>query len=358
MNNINENNINNLEDMKEVVGRVKELTKKYKELTKGVKKHEGVFLSQQEIRTKRNTNNTSEGINLPYEKEFIFSTGSSTYKEWLKNEYERIDKVANSKNLQKLFSNYIDMQLQLLEKDKRIIIIMDIDDVMLNSLETIIEIINEDLREDLLSIQDIKTWDFQVVLRKIAKSNNPYKHLYTTKQDIIHIFDEDERFQNRISLKEEWLEFFDNKENHDKFGILFFTQGSVNNNDFKFNFLKKVLGIDFTYSFNLLDNIDSENYDSQIPCNYLGISNTQIKTDFLQSAKSLKNVIQIDDNYRNLRNSKCGFKILLTNERETDFNQIADNDTNTYRANNVSEIIDLLGFISKNKEFLDTEYSG
>ena len=53
---------------------------------------------------------------------FIFSTGSSTYKEWLKNEYERIDKVANSKNLQKLFSNYIDMQLQLLEKDKRIII--------------------------------------------------------------------------------------------------------------------------------------------------------------------------------------------------------------------------------------------
>ena len=29
-------------------------------------------------------------------KEFIFSTGSSTYKEWLKNEYERIDKVTNS----------------------------------------------------------------------------------------------------------------------------------------------------------------------------------------------------------------------------------------------------------------------
>ena len=55
MNNINENNINDLEDMKEVVGRVKELTKKHKELAKGVKKHEGVFLSQQEIRTKRNT---------------------------------------------------------------------------------------------------------------------------------------------------------------------------------------------------------------------------------------------------------------------------------------------------------------
>mgnify|MGYP006928563935 CR=1 FL=1 len=365
MNNINENNINNLEDMKKAVGRIEELSKEYKELTKRVKKsegvfHEDVFLSQQKGRNKRNTDNASEGINLPYEKEFIFSTGSSTYTEWLKNEYERTDRVANSKNLQKLFSDYIDMQLNSLEKEQRIIIFMDVDDVMLNSLETVIEIINEDLEDNLIFVEDVKTWDFQVILRKIAKSNNPNKHLYTTKQDIINIFDEDERFQERIRLKEEWLDFFDNKDNHDKFGILFFTQGSVNNNNFKFDFLSKVLGIDFTYSFNLSEDRESaeENFESQIPCNFLGISNTQIKTDFLQSTKSLKNVIQIDDNYKNLKNSKCGFKILLTNERETEFNQIADNNTHTYRANNVSEIIELLNFISKNKEFLDTEYSG
>ena len=61
--------------------------------------------------------------------------------------------------------------------------------------------------------------------------------------------------------------------------------------------------------------------------------------------------------YNNLKNSQCTFKILLTNDRKTDFNQVAVNDENTYIANTVEEVIEMLKFVSENKEFLDNKSS-
>lgn len=325
----------------ESIQRVKELIEEY----------DNTFSPSQNVKSYSTVNNTSKGIKVPYENEFIFSTVSSNYKTWQKNEFDKHTKKKYAKDIQSLLSSFVTTQLHNLKENDRTVVIMDVDDVILNSLETVINIINEDLKEELLSTEDVKTWDFQAILRKIAKSNNPNKYLYTTTKDIVHIFDEDSRFRDRVTIKEGWRDFFADKDIQKKISILFFTQGTFNSNDFKQDYLRRELGFEFTQPLEL-----KETPKSQMPCSFLGVNSSQRKIDYLQDL-DLKGIVQVEDNYNNLKNSQCTFKILLTNDRKTDFNQVAVNDENTYIANTVEEVIEMLRFVSENEEFLDNKSS-
>lgn len=330
----------------ETAQRAKKATQRVKKL---IKEYDNAFLPSQNVKSYSTVNNTPKGMKLPYENEFVFSACSSNYKTWQKNEFDKYLEKKYAKDIQSLLSSFVTTQLHNLKENDRTVVIMDVDDVMLNSLETVIDIINEDLKEKLLSTEDVKTWDFQVILRKIAKSNNPNKHLYTTTKDIVHIFDEDNRFCDRVTIKEGWRDFFADKDIQKKFGILFFTQGTFDSNDFKQDYLRRELGFEFTQPLEL-----KEPPKSQMSCSFLGVSSSQRKTDYLGNL-DLKGTVQVEDNYNNLKNSQCTFKILLTNDRETDFNQVAVNDENTYVANTIEEVVEMLKFISENKEFLDNE---
>ena len=237
----------------------------------------------------------------------------------------------------------------------RPILFLDIDDVVINSAEAIIEILNSRFNMS-LSVSNMTEWDFSNILKDInahiireseikAQINLTDNDLPLTREYILDIFETSE-FWDVVQFKEGFKELFDNLQN--KYYIIFITQGT------KGNLLRKKIW--------LQDNLDiyfredkSKNYE------YLGIALTEDKNEVIHNElinilKELQEVqkgeiynfpftVIVDDRQANLQNN-CDLKILLKN-RETAYNRIVESREDLYITSDLISIYEILDFYSK-----------
>lgn len=200
------------------------------------------------------------------------------------------------------------------------IIYWDVDDVVLNTSETIIQLINDDFRipnniKD-KSIKDLKDWKMQSIYRPLPKH-----YIY----DII----EDDRFWSTVRFNNGFIKLISSPEAR-YFQHYFVTIGSEAN-------LKKkneVLCKNLQYVMNL--NNDYE---------FIGLLPNSEK-----HIVNMEGEIQIDDNLKNLVNTNAGLKILLKNNLETDYNTYSKFKPidNLYEVNTLQEVYEIIAFILNN----------
>lgn len=208
-------------------------------------------------------------------------------------------------------------------------IYLDIDDVVLESAETVIDILNE---QRILNGQaekeynELKDWTYKSILRDI------------TCKDLVEIFNSNYFWENVKVNKNLLLALENNNEElFNKFNWIFTTKGNLENQEKKFKYI-------FNVPF-------FKKHKKEI--GYYGIDMNEDK-----SIIHMFNGIQVDDNYNNLKASDAEVKILLTNDRETDYNSvyhIRDNLQNLYIAFNMQEVIDAINFFTNNTEFKNLE---
>ena len=171
------------------------------------------------------------------------------------------------------------------EQDTKQIIYWDVDDVILNSGETIVGLLNQKRQELGLQpreLKDLKDWGYKSILRD------------TNKNEIEALFESDD-FWNRVKIKSEFIELMEsgilNSYNH-----RIVTKGSSINRKKKFKKLSEDLnGLNWEY--------------------FIGIENNRDK-----SVVDMTDGILIDDNYDNLVKTNAQIKILLKNGLTTDYN--------------------------------------
>ena len=171
------------------------------------------------------------------------------------------------------------------EQDTKQIIYWDVDDVILNSGETIVGLLNQKRQELGLQpreLKDLKDWGYKSILRD------------TNKNEIEALFESDD-FWNRVKIKSEFIELMEsgilNSYNH-----RIVTKGSSINRKKKF---KK-----------LSEDLNELNWEY-----FIGIENNRDK-----SVVDMTGGILIDDNYDNLVKTNAQIKILLKNGLTTDYN--------------------------------------
>lgn len=200
----------------------------------------------------------------------------------------------------------------------KIKIFLDCDDTILNSSETVIEILNKK-NGTLKTIEDLKDWGYKSIDK------------FLTPEDVNNIYDSDS-FWVRVKFKKEFVEFYN--ENKNKFKWIIVTKGNTVNLEKKRDFL---------------DNFFGNNYEF-IPMNF------NIISGFDKTSVNMENGIQIDDKTECLLGTNAACKILLTNDRQKYWNKIPSQEDNLYQANNWEEIVDLLKFFRKNKKFVTKCY--
>lgn len=182
-------------------------------------------------------------------------------------------------------------------------IYVDIDDVIFNTSELVIDLLNK--HYNIIppkTIDDLKDWEYKSIYRNID-----YQIIY-------NYWDSDEFFQN-VKINEDFIKFYKETKD-DVFYWVFFTQGTEKNLQKKKEFLQKY--------FSKFD--------------FIGVPLDKKKSEY-----DLSDGIQIDDNYNNLL-SNSYFKILIKNFHETNYNQVLNNHTNLYIVNEWKDIIDILQF--------------
>lgn len=235
----------------------------------------------------------------------------------------------------------------------RPILFLDVDDVVINTAETLIQILNEQFHS-ILTTDDIKEWNFSTVLTKLnshieakllkepefkIQLEKQNVKLPLTKSFILNIAESGE-FWSKVTFKEDFYCLFMNMMT--KYDIYFISSGTEKNLSIKENWLSSNLNLN-------VDNTKMFNY------NFIGLppnTNKSVEID-----KIIKNIyletsifpftIQVDDNYSNLHSKSGDLKILLKNNRETDYNQAEGGREDLYIVNTLKEIAEIIWFYSK-----------
>jgi hypothetical protein len=203
-------------------------------------------------------------------------------------------------------------------------LILDIDDVVLNSCEAIVEIINE--RYNLspkIIVDNIKDWDFTYFTRRIQKENKTS----LTKEDYLKLFESVE-FWEKVQFKEGIMDILFEPKIRDYFKITLVSTGTQNNLEAKEKFL-----------FKQLDMTD---------INFIGLpldlKNPQYNKKEIDNFMLTFGGIQVDDRYKCL-NTNAKLKVLLKNNKETTYNQVLDMREDLYVVNDLKELKEILMFI-------------
>lgn len=197
--------------------------------------------------------------------------------------------------------------------DDKINVYMDVDDVILLSTETVLDILNQRYNIDPpKTIKDVKQWNYKSIYRKI------------TQKEINDIFDSDD-FWDNVKVSQKFLDMVCQPWFIRDYNLIFFTKGTVTN---------------LTKKKEFFESIDC----ALPPYQYIGIDPELNKNDF-----DLTNGIQVDDNIYNL-NTNATWKILLKNSHEADYNDIKkyhgtfENEM-VYSADTITEVAQILQFI-------------
>lgn len=223
------------------------------------------------------------------------------------------------------------------DKDKiiRRPLVFDVDDILLHSGETIVEILNEKYElSPKLKFEDIKDWEFTYLKREIKRQKGI--DLYT--RDFLELF-ESEEFWKRVPMNKFVLDIILHPKINKMFMIRFVSTGTEKNLKLKEEYLNK--------------HIDMSNF------RFIGIP-TNNKASFtkkdIDNHIGLWGGIQVDDNY-NCLNSHASLKILIKNNKDTTYNQVKDIREDLYVLDNLGQLEDLLVFIADNpKEFFEDFY--
>lgn len=194
------------------------------------------------------------------------------------------------------------------ERETYSTIYCDIDDVFLNSSETVVQILNNRYNiNPQKSAKDIYDWGYRSIVDSISKT------------EILEIFDSDD-FWRSVKVNPDFLTLMSLPFiNH--YPIMFVTKGTATN-----IWRKEFLVRDIMASY------PSIRYD------YIGLEPHQSK-----GRVDMSDGIQIDDNYYYM-DTNAKMKYLLKNHRETDYNQCPINRNEFYTINSINEFIEILKF--------------
>jgi len=198
-------------------------------------------------------------------------------------------------------------------------IFWDVDDVVINSLEVTVDLINEWYNKPnnlpIKSVSEAKDWKLQAI------------HKGLTPEQIDYIFRCPE-FWAKVQIREGFNNIIHspilNKYNH-----VFVTKGTLDNLTYKECFLRTFLGEFYTDHFEYIGLLDHES----------------------KGTINMSGGIMIDDNMRNLLESNASIKILITNGIETCYNNAYGDfkvtPENLYIVNTLEDIQELLTFNSE-----------
>lgn len=247
-------------------------------------------------------------------------------------------------------------------KSVKPLLFLDIDDVILDSHEALITILNHKFHltgtSHELSTSDIREWNFKTVLSKINAHLTEKQISHAERQSslitdnksfsiplgmeyIMHIF-ETEEFWRVVKSKKGIYSLFDSIQN--KYHIYFLTKGTKKNIELKKKwFDKSILGaIEHTFiSISLESSKENAIFDEMASFITKAICQG-VHSDILLNTLQ---VIQVDDNYSNLSTMLADLNILIK-ERETDYNQVEDIREDLYIVNNLNELDQVLEFYS------------
>lgn len=203
---------------------------------------------------------------------------------------------------------------------------LDVDDVVLRSAQVVVDILNQQRVQKGLQIREresyLHDWGFKSIDRT------------TEKEWVEQVFDSDEFF-SLVQFNQDLIDAWEFDENDpdglfNSYNWVMITKGNDDNLEKKFELL-------FSSACPFLERHKEE-------IGYYGLNLHEDK-----HSVHMLGGIQIDDNYYNLRNTDAELKILLKNGIETDYNMIcktSDNLQNLYIADNVSQVVEILKFIS------------
>lgn len=213
--------------------------------------------------------------------------------------------------------NILEKVVQLHKKEEpKQKIYWDIDDVVLNTTEAMVDLINKKYRiPNHLSPKtraECKDWEFKGLWRNL------------TKEQQMELFESSD-FWDSVTIKEEFYNVI-NSGILDKYDNVFVTKGSI------YNLFKKK---EFLY-----DNSDIKEAIKDF--GYVGLAEGVDKASI-----DMTDGIQIDDNYGNLKNTKAKIKILVKNYVESTVNNsygLIETPDNLYNVNSLNEVLDILKF--------------
>lgn len=201
-------------------------------------------------------------------------------------------------------------------------IYLDVDDVVFNSSEVVLDILNKEYNLH-KTMNDIKDWCYTSI----------YKNM--TPQKVEEIY-ESEDFWSRIRIREDFLNnIIKEIKIKENYIFAFVTQGN------KKNLKKKIIYF--------IEHPDFK--DTFKESNFYGVGLDETKDDV-----DMSNGVQIDDNFKNLRNTNSKLKILLKNNINTKYNNYDYKDEITnredlYIIDNFEELRDILLFNLEEKIF-------
>lgn len=208
------------------------------------------------------------------------------------------------------------IQLHKKEEKEKQKIYWDVDDVVLNTTETIVDLINNKYRLpnnlECKSMSDCKDWGYKSLWRGM------------TKQQQMELF-EGSDFWEAVKIKPQFYELVKTGI-LDEYDNIFITKGTV------YNLFKKK-----EYLYEQCDLKEAFN-----KFQYIGLTDEDEK-----SSINMSDGIQIDDNYYNLKDTNARLKILLKNYIDTDFNNSLgriDTCDRLYYVNSLIEVLEILRF--------------
>ena len=230
------------------------------------------------------------------------------------------------------------------------IIFMDVDDVVIDTHQTIINILNSRFNLG-LTIEDVKEWGFDRILERL---NNAIKsdfnlenritvegyHLPLTIEYIINIFDSDD-FWNEVRFKTHAEKMLNNL--YHQYDIIFISQGTKKNLIRKEAWLSLFAPCEFEILKVGYHESKSTIIEKKMNNIVMGLIERGVKTEVINSLFT----VQVDDKYSNLE-GMCDLKILLKNNRATYFNQIEDSTReDLYVMNDLRDVENTLKFYSQ-----------
>lgn len=216
---------------------------------------------------------------------------------------------------------------------KKQTVFLDIDDVILNSSEVVIEILNK--RYNITPPKDcsnIKDWGFKSIVRSL------------NIKEVEEIFESDE-FWDNVKVSEDFLNIWETHQLRTGYDWATVSVGTIDNLKKKEKFLSTYM--DFRMEDEKVDIEDQ--YNRPI---FYGIElNDWCSGEVEKNIIDMSNGIQIDDKYINL-NTNAKLKVLLKNYNETTFNQVPEQREDLYIINNLKEFKEILLFNLDNGRML------
>ncbi len=208
----------------------------------------------------------------------------------------------------------------------KLAIYWDVDDVVLNTSETVIQLINDNYNrpnsKPMKEFEDLKDWKMKSINRDIESGY------------IWEVLESNE-FWDRVNFNEKFIKFISSPIAQN-FRHYFLTVGTLPNLQKKHNQLCEIL---------------HNTLDLEKDYNFIGLPP---HTD--KHIIDMEGGIQIDDNLKNLVYTNAEIKILLKNNLETDYNIYSkfrkDSIRNLYETNTLEETFQILEFILDNPGIL------